>query len=216
MEVTCERCGTDIPQSDWYCNHCGKERPRCPDCGAEMDETRCKSCGTIRQVPCKECGLMIDATAATCSNCGYNPIKEYQEKQESKMKQYLIVGGLGVVGFFVISGIIPGPAIIGTSLGVLIGGPIVVIAGAGALNAKRKEGKADEKTAGNIKKGRGQNKSKAWREKEKEEREAAMEMAAKGIDAMSDAADSWEDSENSSNTDSSSRSTDSSSDTIDL
>lgn len=194
MGVSCERCGSDILQNDWYCNHCGKERPRCPDCGAEMDDTQCKSCGTVRQVPCSECGLMVDATASTCSDCGYDPIQEYEEKQQSAMKKYLVVGGVGVVAYFFISGIMPGPSIIGTALGALVGGPIVLIAGTGALNAKRKEEKAEDKTAGNVRKGRKQNKSKAWREKEKKEREAAMEAAAKGLDAVGSAADSWSDS----------------------
>lgn len=141
---------------------------------------------------------MIDATASTCSDCGYDPIQEYQEKQQSEMKKYLITGGIGVVAYVFISGIMPGPSIIGTALGALVGGPIVLIGGTAALNAKRKEGKADEKTAGNVKKGRNQNKSKAWRQKEKKEREAAMEAAAKGLDAVSNAADSWNDSGSSS------------------
>lgn len=194
MGVTCERCGSDIPEGDWYCNHCGKECPRCPDCGAEMDDTRCKSCGTVREVPCDECGLMIDATASTCPNCGFDPIQEHQEKQQSEMKKYLLVGGIGVIGFVVISGIMPGPSIIGTALGALVGGPIVVTGGIGVLNSKRKQGKADEKIAGNVRKGREQNKSEAWREKERQKKEAALDAAEKGFEKLGDAADNWNDS----------------------
>jgi len=159
---------------------------------------------------------MIKATASTCPNCEYDPRQEYEEKQRSQMKMYFVLVGAGVVGYAVISGIIPGPPIMGQALGALVGGPIVVIGGIGVMNAKRKEGKSDEKTAGNIRKGRKQNKSKAWRKKEKKEREAALNAAAKGLDAVSDAADSWTDSESSSSSSSSSSSMGSSADTFEL
>lgn len=203
MGVSCERCGSGISPGDWFCNHCGKERPRCPDCGADMDQFSCRNCGTVRQAPCDDCGLLIPATASVCPNCDYDPVRETEEYYQSELKKYLLGVGLGVGAFLVIGGIVPGPAIIGDALGVLVGGPIVSIAGLGALRAKRKADNADQQTPINLRKGRKQNKSRAWRQKEKEQREAALDAAAKGLDAVSDAAESWGDSGSSSSSSSS-------------
>lgn len=225
MSINCGRCGTQIVDNDWFCSHCGKERPRCPDCGAEMDGTSCNNCETVRQAPCDECGLLIDVTAAECQHCEYDAVQEEVErlqekkaKNESKFKKYLVGVGLGIFTFYFVNAIIPGPDIIGTALGVLIGGPIVSFAAIGALNSKRKQNKqhsAEDAVAANIKKGRKQNKSKAYRQKEKEQREAALNVAAKGLDAVGSAAESWGDSDSSSSS-TSSLSGGSSADTFEL
>ena len=178
-----------------------------------MDETSCKNCDTTRQAPCDECGLLINATATDCPHCGYDAVQEEVErlreqkaKHKSNFKKYLVGAGLGVLTFYVVSGLIPDPGIIGTALGTLVGGPIVVFSGMAALNSKRKQNKtvsAEGATAANIKKGREQNKSEAYREKKRQEREAALNAAAKGLDAVGSAAESWGNSD-SSNSDSSS------------
>jgi len=99
MAVNCQRCGTQVTANEWFCSFCGKERPMCLDCGAEMDDEKCKNCGNPRQAPCGNCGLMINATVEECPNCGYNESQQVQEKSSGRKKKALGLAGAGIIAF---------------------------------------------------------------------------------------------------------------------
>lgn len=191
MAVNCQRCGTSLAADDWFCSHCGKERPQCPDCGAEMDDQKCKNCGTPRQAPCGNCGLLIDATLTECPNCGYNESEEVSGTSAGRKKKALALAGAGVVAFFLVGAVVPGPDIIGTVLGAIVALPLLSWGGLIAFYYSRKESKATDLVAASLKKGREQNKSKAWREKEKEQRKQAMEAVGNVASAAGEAASSY-------------------------
>jgi hypothetical protein len=163
----------------------------CPDCGAEMDDEKCKNCGLARQAPCGECGLMISAAREECPHCGYNESEEVATKSQGRKKKALGLGGVGVLSFFVVGSLIPGPDIIGTAVGALVALPFVSWGGLIAFYYNRKESNAVDRTAASLSKGREQNKTKAWREKEREQRQKALEATADVAGAVGEAASSY-------------------------
>lgn len=191
MAVNCQRCGSQVAANEWFCSFCGKERPMCPDCGAEMDDEQCKNCGIPRQAPCGNCGLMIDGTAKECPNCGYNEAEEVKEKSSGRKKKALALGGIGVVAYFVVSSVMPGPGIIGTAVGAVVAIPFLSWGGLTAFYYNRKESKSEQRNAADLSKGREQNKTKEWREMEQEQRKAMLNAAAKGVSAAGKAASSY-------------------------
>lgn len=193
MPVNCQRCGSQVAANDWFCSFCGKERPMCPDCGAEMDDEKCKNCSTPRQAPCGNCGLMIDGTIEECPNCGYNEAEEVRDKSSGRKKKALAFGGVGVVAYFVVSSVIPGPSIIGSVVGASTAFPFILWGGLTAFYYNRKESKSEQRNAADLSKGREQNKTKEWREMEKEQRKAMLNAAAEGVSAVGEAASSYAD-----------------------
>jgi hypothetical protein len=191
--VNCQRCGSKVTSDQWFCTYCGKERPQCPSCGAEMDEEQCKNCETPRKAPCGECGLMISASKEECPHCGYNRSEEVGQKSEGRKKKALALGGGGVVAFFVVSGMVPGPSIIGQAVGALAALPLLSWGGLTAFYYSRKETKAQDMTAAELSKGREQNKTKEWRAKEREQRKKALEATASVAGAAGKAASSYMD-----------------------
>jgi hypothetical protein len=163
----------------------------CPDCGAEMDGEQCKNCGKPRQAPCGECGLMIPATAEVCPNCNYNESAEVSEKSAGRKKKALALGGVGVVLFFVVGSVIPGPDILGTAVGALVALPFVSWGGLIAFYYNRKETKAQDLSAADLSKGREQNKTREWREKEREQRKEMLQAGAQVASAAGEAASSY-------------------------
>lgn len=191
MAVNCQRCGTQVAANEWFCSFCGKERPMCPDCGAEMDDEQCKNCATPRQAPCGDCGLMIKGTAKECPNCGYNEAENVKQKSSGRKKKALAFAGIGVVAFFVISSVVPGPSILGASFGGLAALPFISYGGMIAFYYNRKESKSEERTAADLSKGREQNKTKEWREMEQEQRKEMLKTAAQGLSAAGEAAQAY-------------------------
>lgn len=191
MAVNCQRCGTQVGATEWFCSFCGKERPMCPDCGAEMDEEQCKNCGTPRQAPCGNCGLMIAGTAEECPNCNHRPSDDVAEKSSGRKKKALAFGGVGILGYFIVSSIVPGPSIIGSAAGVLVAIPFISWGGMLAFYYNRKESKAEHLTAADLSKGREQNKTKEWRDMEREQRKQMLQAGAKVAGAAGEAASSY-------------------------
>lgn len=191
MGVNCQRCGTEVGANEWFCSFCGKERPMCPDCGAEMDDEQCKNCGTPRQAPCGNCGLMIAGTAEECPNCNHRPSDAVAEKSSGRKKKALAFGGVGILGYFIVSSIVPGPSIIGSAAGVLVAIPFISWGGMLAFYYNRKESKAEHLNAADLSKGREQNKTKEWREMEQEQRKAMLNAAAEGLSAAGEAAQAY-------------------------
>lgn len=190
-ESNCQRCGTPVAAGDWFCQFCGKERPACPDCGAEMDDKKCKNCGLARQAPCGECGLMISAAAEECPNCSYKKSEEVAAKSQSRKKKSLATGGIGVLLFFLIGSVIPGPDIIGMAAGALVALPFIAWGGMLAFYYTRKESEAEHHTAAELSKGREQNKTKKWRDMKREERKAMLSAAAEGLNTVGKAAQAY-------------------------
>jgi hypothetical protein len=93
-EVTCERCGTVVDPSEWFCTYCGTPRQNCPDCGGEFGKRECKACGLPREAPCGNCGQRIEATRDVCPHCGYNPGEQLSESASSFSKKGLTFGGI--------------------------------------------------------------------------------------------------------------------------
>ena len=191
MAVNCQRCGTQVTVNEWFCSFCGKERPMCPDCGAEMDDEKCKNCGTPRQAPCGNCGLMINGTAKECPNCEYSEAEEIKKKSSGRKKKALALAGVGVLSFFVVGSVIPGPSIIGTAVGAIVGLPFISWGALVAFYYSRKESKSEQRNAAELSKGREQNKTKEWREMKQEQRKAMLNAAAEGISAAGEAAQAY-------------------------
>lgn len=191
-ETNCQQCGTTVKSHEWFCSFCGKERPMCPDCGAEMDEEQCKNCDTHRKAPCGNCGLTIDASLQECPNCEYNESESVATMSADRKKKALGLGGVGGVAFLVVSSIVPGPAIIGGLLGALVSSPFVIYGGLIAFYYNKKESNAEERTAADLSKGREQNKTKEWRDMKREERKEMLRTAAQGLNAAGKAASAYE------------------------
>jgi excinuclease UvrABC ATPase subunit len=134
---------------------------------------------------------MINGTAKECPNCGYNEAEEVKEKSSGRKKKALALGGVGVVAFFVLSSVIPGPSIIGSAVGALAALPFISWGGLIAFYYNRKESKSEQRNAADLSKGREQNKTKEWREMEKEQRKAMLNAAAEGVSAVGEAASSY-------------------------
>jgi len=136
---------------------------------------------------------MISAAKEECPHCGYNKAEEVSEKSEGRKKKALALGGGGIVAFFVVSGMVPGPSIIGQAVGALAALPLLSWGGLTAFYYSRKETKAQDMTAADLSKGREQNKTKEWREKEREQRKKALEATASVAGAAGEAASSYMD-----------------------
>lgn len=136
---------------------------------------------------------MISATKEECPHCGYNKSNQVSEKSEGRKKKALALGGGGIVAYFVVSGIVPGPSIIGTAVGALAALPLLSWGGLTAFYYSRKESKAEDMTAADLSKGREQNKTKEWRAKEREQRKKALEATASVAGAAGEAASSYMD-----------------------
>ena len=191
-ETNCQRCGTGIKSHEWFCSFCGKERPMCPDCGAEMDDESCKNCDTNRKAPCGNCGLTIDASLQECPNCGYNESDSVANMSAERKKKALGLGGVGGVSFLVVSVVVPGPTILGVLFGTLVGGPFALWGGVIAFYYDKKESNADDRTAADLSKGREQHKTKEWRDMKREERKEMLRTAAQGLNAAGKAAAAYE------------------------
>jgi DNA repair exonuclease SbcCD ATPase subunit len=136
---------------------------------------------------------MINGTAKECPNCGYNEAEEVKEKSSGRKKKALALGGVGVVAYFVVSSVIPGPSIIGSAVGALAALPFISWGGLTAFYYNRKESKSEQRNAADLSKGREQNKTKEWREMEQEQRKAMLNAAAEGVSAVGEAASSYAD-----------------------
>lgn len=180
-----------MASNEWFCSFCGKERPKCPDCGAEMDDEKCKNCGKPRKAPCGNCGLTIEATVEECPHCDYNESEQVSEKSSGRKRKALGLGGLGIAAFFVVGSVVPGPAIIGTLVGGLVALPLLSWGLLVAFYYDRKESKAENLNAADLSKGREQNKTKEWREMEQEQRKAMLNAAAEGLSAAGEAAQAY-------------------------
>lgn len=156
-----------------------------------MDDQKCKNCGLARQAPCGECGLMISAATEECPNCGYNESEKVATKSQSRKKKALATGGVGIVLFFVVGSMVPGPDIIGAAAGALIASPFIVWGGMIGIYYDRKESKSDRRTAADLSKGREQNKTKKWRDMKREERKAMLNAAAQGLSTVGSAAQAY-------------------------
>jgi len=181
MAIKCQQCGAEVAANDWFCSFCGQERPMCPDCGAEMDDEKCKNCGTPRQAPCTHCGLMIEATLSECPNCEHNEKERVKEKNASSKRKAATVAGFGGLLFIGIAAVTPGPSIIGVILGGIVSVPIIGYAGLTALVYANRESNADDHTVVDLSKGREQNKTKQWREMKREERMRLLESGAQAV-----------------------------------
>lgn len=191
--ATCTQCSSQLAANDWFCNHCGQERPDCPECGAEMTEYKCKVCDLPRQAPCMECGLMISATKTTCPECGHDEAKNVKESSASARNKSLATVGIGVVILLVAHVIVPGPDVLGVLVGLLFAVPFLILGGVFTLlfgigGAKTKDDdNYEEFSAADISKGVEKNKSKAWREKESREAQEAMQALGEVASSAADA-----------------------------
>lgn len=117
----CNSCSQyELSQDDWFCKYCGERRHDCPNCGGELGNKECASCGHSRYGPCMECEELTPANKSVCENCGYNE----GAAMESRANKFVGVGvALGLLGGLLILGIVAG-GIIGS-----IAGSIAVLAG---------------------------------------------------------------------------------------
>lgn len=177
--VSCERCGTGLASDEWFCTYCGKERPTCPECGANMNSAGCVRCETPRMAPCSNCGLLIQTTKQSCPECGYDASKSSGSifKSMGKVTSLIFMIG-GIVAFLVLTSVIPGPAIIGQLIGGLLALPMIAMSlvGLGLFSYGKK--KSEKATAASIKNGRDKNKSKEYLEKEAERKAATADAIA--------------------------------------
>jgi len=177
MATTCTRCARDIPDNKWFCNFCGKERPKCPDCGADMNETQCISCGLPRKGPCTKCGKLITASTEECQHCGHSISSS--GKSLTFWSAGIIIGLSLIVGI-ILSIIIPGPTIVDLIIvrvflvgGIMTGG-IISFLGVGASMM------FSENHIISLEKGEKQNQSPEWAE-EQRQREHEREMKEKEL-----------------------------------
>jgi hypothetical protein len=188
MAVNCQRCGTSLGDTEWFCSFCGKERPSCPDCGADMDEEKCKRCGTPRQAPCEECGLMTSTATSKCDECGYNKEAEVRQNAESTRNK-AIAGFLGgAVLAYILANSIP---ILGPLAAFFVGGPVLVGSAVYGRKAVNKIQNADDSTAADLSKGEEKNKSKEWRNMKREERKKMLDTAASALEAGAEVAGAY-------------------------
>lgn len=86
--MICEKCGSEINETDKFCSNCGEEisfteNNICGKCGAEIGENDkfCSSCGekvnsneNVNQasglMSCPDCGNPVSKKAKACPNCG--------------------------------------------------------------------------------------------------------------------------------------------------
>ena len=117
----CTNCGTAADNDAKYCTKCGSLLElTCPNCGAPL---------TPDSLFCSECGSVVSDTPQCSPHCessvessiNYNPVKQHipEDKQEEipvhyrtketnsnphKISTFIVV--LGIIGLFVISGIL--------------------------------------------------------------------------------------------------------------
>ena len=134
---------------------------------------------------------MINGTAKECPNCEYSEAEEIKKKSSGRKKKALALAGVGVLSFFVVGSVIPGPSIIGTAVGAIVGLPFISWGALVAFYYSRKESKSEQRNAAELSKGREQNKTKEWREMKQEQRKAMLNAAAEGISAAGEAAQAY-------------------------
>lgn len=122
----CDNCSQyELAQDDWFCKHCGERRQDCPNCGGELGNKECASCGHPRYGPCMECEELTPVNGSVCENCGYNE----GAAMASRANKFVGVGGaFGLLGGLLILGMVGGGLIgsitgfISVLLGVVVGG----------------------------------------------------------------------------------------------
>lgn len=180
--VSCSKCGRGLGPNDWFCNHCGKQRPDCPECGTDITIMQyCVSCSAAPQAPCEKCGKQIDASLRECPHCSYDSGEGYEEAAENKSVSTWkfivgIVAGTIIVGQILSSMIHPLVWIPVIFLGLLL---VVVIGPLGYLLnswAGWRESQSERATAADIEAAETKHMSAEYVEEQRRKKEKKKEQ----------------------------------------
>ena len=119
--MTCEVCGEHLPSSARFCSHCGN-KPQGPEQAfVEKNGGRRPVSGLIR---CPDCGKLVSDDANQCVHCGkvigrpalHRALEAARNEKEQAFRRRqaaaapaaarMLLASLGVVGFWIVGGVV--------------------------------------------------------------------------------------------------------------